>query len=406
VKIGILATDFITWGGGVDFLRLVIDSLLAAPRSRAAEFHLLIPDAGPRLAWRQAQSGVKQALGALFSGHARPPQHTPSPAVVAQAFAEFRDRITVHHIDIGHRALRRMVTKLDLKVILPAVHGLGTNFPCAWVGYAYDFQHKYFPQHFTPDDCRSRDEHFAEMLTQSRALIVNSRAAATDITKFVPQATARVFALPFAPAPSRDWLEARPEVLPRYGITSPFFIISNQFWIHKDHATAFEAFRIVAESHPTVALVCTGSTVDSRNPEYFPELLARLKGWKLEHRVHILNLIPKRDQVELMKQAAAVLQPTRFEGGPGGGAVYDAVSLDVPAIVSDIAVNRELDGAAIEFFPPGDAATLAVKMKTRLLTPHRKAPAGELISKGQLRRAACGAVLWEAIDFAVGGEVN
>jgi glycosyltransferase involved in cell wall biosynthesis len=99
-----------------------------------------------------------------------------------------------------------------------------------------------------------------------------------------------------------------------------------------------------------------------------------------------------------MKNACAVIQPTRFEGGPGGGAVYDAVSLDVPAIVSDIPVNREVDTAAIEFFPAGDAVALAGKMKTRLLTPHSRAFSGDLIFMGQRRRAACGAMLWQAMN--------
>ena len=398
MKIGILATDFITWGGGVDFLRLVIDSLLAAPRSRGAEFHLLIPDSGPRLTWRRVRRRTKRAIAARLFGKSSPAEHTPSSDIIFQSFTEFHDRIAIQHVDIGRRALIRAVERLGLDVILPAVHSLGTDFPRPWVGYAYDFQHKYLPQHFTPDDCHSRDEHFAEMLTQAKSVIVNSRAAAADIAKFVPQATARVFALPFAPAPGGDWLEDRPDVLPRHGVAPPFFIISNQFWIHKDHTTAFDAFRILAENDPKIALVCTGSTVDSRNPDYFQGRLARLKSWGLDQRVHILGLIPKRDQIELVKHACAVIQPTLFEGGPGGGAVYDAVSLDVPAIVSDIPVNRELDAAAIEFFPAGDAAALAAKMKTRLLTPHTRAPSSDLISMGQRRRAACGDVLWEAVN--------
>jgi hypothetical protein len=198
VKVGLLATDFITWGGGVDFLRLVVDSLLATPRVRGDEFHLLIPDTGPKLAWRQIRGRAKQKVKSLLSGKALPPQHAPSLEVICQAFADFSDRITVQHIDIGRGSLIRAVKRLKLDVVLPAVHSLGANFRCPWVGYAYDFQHKYLPQHFTPDACRSRDEHFAEMLTQAKSVIVNSRAAAADIAKFVPQATARVFVLPFA----------------------------------------------------------------------------------------------------------------------------------------------------------------------------------------------------------------
>lgn len=398
MKIGLLATDFITWGGGLDFLRLVVESLLASPRSRDAEFHLLIPDAGPKLAWRRIRGRAKQTVKTLFSGKALPLPHAPSPEIILQAFADFHDRITVQHIDIGRRALRQAVKRLKLDVVLPAVHPLGTDFPRPWVGYAYDFQHKYLPQHFSPEGFRSRDKHFAKMLTQAKAVIVNSRAAAADIAEFVPQATARVFALPFAPAPGDDWLEDRPALLSRYAIAPPYFIISNQFWIHKDHATAFAAFRILTENDPKIALVCTGSTVDERSPEYFAGLIAQLERWGLKQRVHILGLIPKRDQIELLKHACAVIQPTLFEGGPGGGAVYNAVSLDVPAIVSDIPVNREVEGTAIAFFPAGDAADLAAKMKARLLTPHTRAPIDDLIALGQRRREACGDVIWGAIN--------
>jgi glycosyltransferase involved in cell wall biosynthesis len=108
--------------------------------------------------------------------------------------------------------------------------------------------------------------------------------------------------------------------------------------------------------------------------------------------------IPKRDQIQIMKHACAVIQPALLEGGPGGGSVYDAVSLDVPAIISDIPVNREVEGPAIEFFPAGQAAALADKMKARLAAPHRRASPNELITAGQRRRAKCAAVLWSAVD--------
>lgn len=402
MKIGILGQDFVSWSGGVDFLWLVTDSLLAAPRAEPGEFTLLIPDSGRRLNWRRTRARVKQMWRQISSKKTPDQAPAPTSAGIEQVFASLRDRITIEHIDIGKRALVRSVKRLGLDVVLPALHSPGADFPRPWVGYAYDFQHKYFPQNFAPEDCRSRDEHFAEMLTQARALIVNSRAAAADIAKFVPQGTARVFALPLAPAPGADWLETRPEVLPRYHLAPPFFIISNQFWVHKDHVTAFEAFRILAGQNAGVTLVCTGSTQGARDPAYFPGLMTRLKEWGLEGRVRILGLIPKRDQIEIMKHACAVVQPTLFEGGPGGGAVYDALSLGVPAIVSDIPVNREIEGEPIEFFPAGDAEKLAHLMEAQLKTPRTPVSNSELISKGKRRRSACGAVLWSAVDFAAG----
>jgi glycosyltransferase involved in cell wall biosynthesis len=400
MRIGILGHDFITWGGGVDFLRTVIDSLLVSPRAEQAEFHLLIPDSGPRLRWRRFRRRLKAAKRRIM-GQTPPADHAPSREILIEAFAGFQSRLRIQHIDIGRRALARATRQLAVDAVIPAVHSLGASFPRPWVAYAYDFQHKYFPKNFPPDDCRSRDEHFAELLTQARAVIVNARAAAADIARFVPQATARVFALPFAPSPNPDWFEDQPETFSRYSVSPPYFIVSNQFWAHKDHATAFEAFRRLAADQAGVSLVCTGSTAGSRDPEYFPRLMNEVQSWGLGVRVRVLGLIPKRDQIELMKHACAVIQPTLFEGGPGGGAVYDAVALDVPAIVSDIPVNREIEARGLEFFPAGNAEVLVAKMRTRLATPHQRRNCEELIALGRRSRTACGEVLWSAIDFAI-----
>lgn len=401
MRIGILAHEFIKWSGGVDFLRTIVDSLLICPRSQKAEHFLLFPVSGPRLRWRRFRRQWKSTTRRLLGQPPPSPDHAPSLAQLTQTFADFQDRLRMEHLDIGRPALVRVTRRLELDAVIPAVYSLGADFPRPWVAYAYDFQHKYFPQNFSPRDCQSRDEHFVELLTTARAVIVNARAAAADIAKFVPEATSQVFVLPFAPAPARDWLEDRPELLARYGVAPPFFIVSNQFWAHKGHACAFEAFRLLAAAHPALNLVCTGATTGANDQEYFQRLMGLVKGWGLESRVRVLGLIPKRDQIEILKQACAVIQPTLFEGGPGGGAVYDAVSLDVPAILSDIPVNLEIQGPELDFFPAGNAEALAEKMNARLTAPHRRAGHDELIAKGRRCRAACGEVLWSAIDSVV-----
>jgi glycosyltransferase involved in cell wall biosynthesis len=399
MKVGLLAHDFVNWGGGLDFLRLVIDSLLAVPRVEPVEFHLLIPDSGPRLAWRHIRRQARQRVKSLGSGKRAGSSGSPSADIIAHAFAEFRGRITSHHIDIGHGALKRAARRLDLAVLLPAVHTLGREFPFPWLGYAYDFQHRYLPENFSPSDCKSRDEHFSDLFTHARGVIVNSKTSAKDVARFVPEATARVFTLPLAPAPDVEWLDDKPEVLPRYKMAAPYFLISNQFWAHKEHLTAFEAFREVAATNRDVVLICTGSTEGARDPGYFPGLMTKLKSWGLEERVRIMGLIPKRDQIEIMKNACAVVQPTRFEGDAGGGSVYDAISLGVPSIVSDIPVNLEAEGCGAVFFPLGDAKALAGKMRAQLVIPRVHVPREELIALGRRRRAAAGAVLWDAIDY-------
>jgi len=389
LKIGLTAHDFLNWSGGIDFLWMVTDSLLSTPRAESTEFHLIIPDSGPRKTW--------QTIREFFKARS---ESRIQPREIRNAFSEFGERIRVQHIDIGKAALRDTAEKLDLNILLPVTHSLGPDFPRPWLGYAYDFQHKYFPENFTAETLRARDKHFDRLLTEARAVIVNSKAAANDIAKFVPQATARIFSLPFAPAPRPDWIQDRLGSVSRYGIRPPYFIISNQFWTHKDHATAFRAFSEIADSNPSLSLVCTGSTGGSTHAATLPPLLAFLEKAGIKNRVEILGLIPKRDQIELLKHSCALIQPTLFEGGPGGGAVYDAFSLRVPAIVSDIPINRELPtDELVTFFPAGDAVALARRMQEQLTKPRKQVDSAPLLAAGNQRRLACGEVLWNAIDF-------
>ena len=67
---------------------------------------------------------------------------------------------------------------------------------------------------------------------------------------------------------------------------------------------------------------------------------------------------PKLDQIALMKNCIALIQATEFEGTPGGLSVYDAISLGVRTIVSDIPVNREIEEWVTSYFPLNDIDAL------------------------------------------------
>lgn len=242
------------------------------------------------------------------------------------------------------------------------------------------------------------------MLSSASSVIVNSQSVAADIRQFYPNAKAAVFALPFGPAPAPEWFSVDAEfVRKKYAVSDAYFIICNQFWKHKDHLTAFHAFAEVAKESPQLSLICTGQTGDYRDPAYFPMLMQTVDALGLTGRVRVLGLIPKSDQIALLRGAIAVVQPTLFEGGPGGGAVYDAVSLGVPSLVSDIAVNREVNEPHVAFFQVGDAVSLAATMKTALNSPRPFLSPEVLMRKGHARRAACGAMLLRAIEVAGSG---
>jgi glycosyltransferase involved in cell wall biosynthesis len=206
--------------------------------------------------------------------------------------------------------------------------------------------------------------------------------------------------LPFSPLPHPEWFNIDVDsVQERYSLRQPYFLISNQFWVHKDHATAFVALSLI--ENRDIQLVCTGDTSDFRDPEHFPQIQKLIADLGLSKRVRILGHIPKSDQIGILRGAVAVVQPTLFEGGPGGGSVYDAVAMGAPAIVSDIPVNLEIQEEGVVFFPAGSAQKLAAAMTARLRSLRTPASRELLLQRGASRAIQLAAALTQAINSAL-----
>ena len=399
MRIGVMGHGFMTWGGGIDFLRTVMSSMLHADDH--VELHLLMPTRGPRIHALNAARRTYRSARAMFGrkGHSA---HLADSHHLLEMVATLERPVDTHEIDIGASAIDRVSRRLSLHALIPAFSPLPQAFAIPWVGYLYDYQHRYYPELFTAKERARRDQAFARMLEHASTVIVNSRAVAEDAKQFNPGTRARVFALPFNAAPVPTWLKPGQSPAHRLGITKPYFIICNQFWKHKDHETAFDAFARFAVRHADVDLVCTGTTSDYRHPEHVPALLRRLAQDRITDRVHILGMVSKADQIELLKGSIALIQPTLFEGGPGGGAAYDAVSLGVRCVLSDIAVNREIaDEPGISLFAARDAAALAQALDALASRPSSVDQRAEaLTTQGHLRRAACGTQILAAVDYA------
>jgi glycosyltransferase involved in cell wall biosynthesis len=390
-----LLGKYFGWGGGAEFLRNVALGLLTKQKEHTLRLYLLLPMHRLdiiRVVKRSVISTVKSKRPTLVLTK---PDFYHS---FLDCFEDLGGAVEIVYYDNSDRDLLRCMKKLGIDVILPVFGSLGVGYPLPWIGYMADLQHKYYPDNFTDEDSRNRDLLFTTILREAPTVIVNSVTVKNDISRFYPDETATVFALPFAPLPLAAWFDD-PEcsVTAKYGLPDGYFLISNQFWIHKDHLTAFEALLSVPDAH----LVCTGLMTDYNHPDHVDSLKSFLRDTNLEERVQLLGHIPKREQIEIMKHAQAVVQPTLFEGGPGGGSVYDAACLGVPVILSDIAVNREVEGDNLFFFEAGNSSDLARKMKTVLGMDVMPPSQETLLSRGQKRAECLGDELMTAIDFTL-----
>lgn len=392
------------WSGGVDFLRHVANGLLTKQQAYGLRNFLLLPIENKiespvdvlRVAKRSAKGTIQRK---------RPWFARPRP-VFHESMLDFFQHTRGGHVEIvyhesSNSGLLRCLRRIKADVVLPVNGSLGGGYPVPWVGYAPDFQHRYFPENFSSAECLGRDSHFDLVFKDSIAAIVNSKSVKDDVFRFYPHTKSKIFNLPFSPNPLSEWFEKLPfDIHRRYGLPEKYFLISNQFWVHKDHLTAFRALALLGK-FVDVGIVCTGTMSDYRKPNYMAKLKRFLSENDLTERVILLGHIPKREQIEIMKKAVAVVQPTLFEGGPGGGCVYDAVSLGVPVILSDIPVNMEVKADNLCFFRAGDSQVLAEKMLDVLKTEIHRPTKEDLLKIGQSNLEKLGDCLLEAIYCVV-----
>jgi len=149
--------------------------------------------------------------------------------------------------------------------------------------------------------------------------------------------------------------------------------------------------------HADLNLVMTGDTSDYRDPQHLQRLKDLMAELRISDRCRIVGMIPKLDQIALLRGAEMLLQPTHYEGGPGGGSSYEAAGLAIPAILSDIAVNLEARGDTVRFFKLGDADDLARQMRAVLDAPRVRIDADTAMQRSQQRLRQMGDTL---LDFA------
>jgi glycosyltransferase involved in cell wall biosynthesis len=348
---------FVRWNGGLDLIRLITSALTRPAASGQVELHFAFPEATPMQRvlqttlrrWRSFRAGNSSAGGsaaALLES--------------ARYLTTGYDVITCPDTSAG---ILQAASRIDADIVFPSMLPLGKSSQ-PWIGYLFDFQHRHLPELFSARTRRNRDRHFAKIASTANGIVVNSKHVALDAVRYLGISMDRILVMPFAPYVHPWWLETDPaEAQLRYSIRNPYLLVCNHFWKHKDHATAFRAFALLREKRENkdLRLVLTGDPIDHRDPQHYGRLMDLADSLGIAAHTHFLGLIPKRDQISLLRGSKALWQPTLFEGGPGGGSTYEAIGLGVPVVLSDIAINREIDRAPVIFFRAGNPGDLAEK---------------------------------------------
>jgi len=257
------------------------------------------------------------------------------------------------------QSLETAVKQARATVAFPVLDSLGREFPIPWIGWIPDFQHKRLPHFFPEEEISRRDRRFQEIVDHAWHVVVSSEDARRDLSQWFPTEPSRHSVFPFVSVINDKWREEDPaKVAAQFDLPEKFLIFPCQYWAHKNHDTVFEAIRILRDRGLSdICLVSTGRTNDYRNPDHFTKLQEFLRLHGLEARVRILGLLPRNEEVQLLRRAAAVIQPSQFEGW--SALIEDARGLGKRMYVSDIPVHREQQPPNAAFFRLGDAEQLA-----------------------------------------------
>lgn len=234
-----------------------------------------------------------------------------------------------------------------------------------------DFQYHHYPDRMSAEEIAARKAEFSHIVAHARRIVLSSHCAERDCHTLYPSSIGRTHVLQFRAFADPAWVAADPrQTLAKYHLPERFVLISNWLLPTKNHALVLDALaRLPAEERSQIHVVCTGDIYDYRNPGFYNRFLNRIHTLGLARHVSHLGVIPKHDQIQLLRAAVAYLQPSLFEGWNTG--VEEARLFGKRILVSDIPIHREQAPARAIFFDPNDPSDLAAKLRALFDEPAR-----------------------------------
>jgi glycosyltransferase involved in cell wall biosynthesis len=269
---------------------------------------------------------------------------------------------------VGNRAFASAVRDARVDFLYPLTydneHNVGASFPLRgiegtrWAGWIPDFQHRHLPELFSEAEIAKRDRGIAALAEDAESIVFSSEATAADYRRFCPGANARAEVLRFCTAPVPEWIAGDPlAAQAAYHLPDRFFLISNQLWKHKNHLLVLDALALLATRGIRPSVVCTGHPADFRDKNFVNVVLQRIHERGLGAQVALLGLVARSTQIQLMRRAVAVVQPSLCEGW--STVVEDARLLGKTVVLSDLEVHREQNPPGARFFDRTSAESLA-----------------------------------------------
>lgn len=224
-----------------------------------------------------------------------------------------------------------------------------------------DLQHKFYPNYFNKLNLILRELRLKLILKNASTLVVSSFDVKNHFKKFYKIKTDfKIKVLQFVSIIDNFNVDFN-KIKIKYNLPDEYFMVSNQFYEHKNHIILFKALGYLKSQNKNLKVVLTGKMEDYRNPVFIENLKQAINKDKIEDNIKMLGVIPREEQLCIMQNSKAIIQPSLFEGW--STVIEDAKSLQRPVICSNIPIHKEQLEDLGTYFNPSNYKELASLME-------------------------------------------
>lgn len=347
LQIGLVARGSHLWLGGSYYIRNIVHTLNALPAELRRTFNLslIVNDAEER----EHFADVAPLVSRLIDGSSAQAPHSVMNRV--------RWRLERALTPVLNPRFEQMVLREKLDFVYPCFPRVGRSREYRFAAWIPDFQYRHFPEGSNAREVEGRVAEFRQITDGCPRIVLSSLAAEKDCHELFPISRGKTSVYRFRVRVLRSTPEDAEATIRKYGLPDRFLFCGNMFAPTKNHQVVFDALGKLRSSGIRPLLVCTGNLFDYRNPDFMSEVFRMIHCNRITDQVYLMGIIPKRQQLELLQSAIAVVQPSLFEGW--STVVEEARALGKVLIISDCPVHLEQDPPRARFFPARDADRLA-----------------------------------------------
>ena len=281
----------------------------------------------------------------------------------------------------GLRVFRNSILNPDINFLYPGFPNDVESENLKRIHWIPDFQEEFLPALFTEKQVQGRRVRRKRMADTADCIVFSSKDSQNHFNTFYPNSKAEQFVLNFAVThPDLSGYDER-QILASYELNQAYYFIPNQFWVHKDHMTVLKALKVLKQQKGDVQFVFSGKEHDHRSIDHVQRLKSYVLEQGLEAHVKFLGFLPRAEQLIILKNSLAVIQPSLFEGW--GTVVEDAKAQNKFVFLSDLPVHYEQMEENCVFFAQSNPEDLASKILETTIAVKEKNYQENIVKFGQ-----------------------